>query len=154
MGPQQRGYTIHSVRKTTMYSSALVCVASLFVPLVQSVLVAYLLIGIGVVMFADNFLSANMFASFCGHGSIFLEHEVGRVDRFSPVYFSQDSAAFFFLCLRDTWSITSRTDQVFFLIAIMPLARTTALFVAGGPAYRQLCQSAIPHVDSLQENAV
>ena len=143
---QQRGYTIHSVRKTTMYSSALVCVASLFVPLVQSVLVKYLLIGIA--MFADNFLSANMFAAVT---DLFPEHEVGRVTGFTGLSAGFSGLLFPLLTGHLVDHISYR--PVFFLIAIMPLLGSTALFVAGGPAYRQLGR-AIPHVDSLQENAV
>jgi MFS transporter, ACS family, hexuronate transporter len=61
-----------------MYSSALVCVASGFVPLAQSVLLAYLLIGIA--MLADNFLSVNIFAAVT---DLFPEQEVGRVTGFT-----------------------------------------------------------------------
>ena len=105
-----------------MYSSALVCVASLFVPLVQSVLVAYLLIGIA--MFADNFLSANMFAAVT---DLFPEHEVGRVTGFTGLSAGFSGLLFPLLTGHLVDHISYR--PVFFLIAIMPLLGSTAFYL-------------------------
>lgn len=128
---QRRGFSIHAVRKITMYSSALVCVASLFVPLVRNVLTAYLLIGVA--MLADNFLSANMFGAVT---DLFPEDEVGRVTGFTGLAAGFSGLLFPLLTgyLVDHVSYT----PVFFLIAIMPILGTVALFAAATAAYRQL----------------
>jgi len=127
---QRRGVRIVAVRKITMYVSALVCVASLFVPLMKGLLVAYLLIGIA--MMADNFLSANMFGAIT---DLFPEHEVGRVTGFTGLAAGLSGLLFPLLTgyLVDRVSYT----PVFILIGIMPMIGAIALFVLGAPAYRQ-----------------
>lgn len=126
---QRRGMRVYSVRRITMYSSALLCIASLFVPLAKGLLLAYLLIG--VTMMADNFLSANMFGAIT---DLFPEREVGRVIGFTGLSAGLSGLLFPLLTgyLVDHISYT----PVFFLIGIMPMIGAAALFALGTPAYR------------------
>ena len=71
---QRRGVPILRVRQITMYGSALVCIASFFVPYTNSASIALTLIGIA--MLADNFLSANMYGAIT---DLFPDHQVGRI---------------------------------------------------------------------------
>jgi ACS family hexuronate transporter-like MFS transporter len=127
---QRRGLQIYSVRKITMILSALVCVASLFVPMAKGLLAAYLLIGLA--MMADNFLSANMFGAIT---DLFPENEVGRVTGFTGLSAGLSGLLFPLLTgyLVDHVSYT----PVFLLIGVMPIFGAAALFVLGAPAYRK-----------------
>ena len=134
---QRRGISILAVRRITMYSSAVLCVVSVFVPLTKSLLLAYLLIGFA--MLADNFLSANMFGAIT---DLFPENEVGRVTGFTGVSAGLSGLLFPLLTgyLVDHVSYT----PVFFLIGVMPTFGAVALFLAGAPAYRQIEQHLLP----------
>jgi len=127
---QNRGMSTYRVRQWTMVSSSLLCIASLVVPLVTGTAAAFLLIGVA--MFADNFLSANMFA---GITDLFGEHEVGRVTGFTGVAAGLSGLLFPLLTgvLVDRFSYA----PVFFLVALMPLAGTGALFFFGRQGYAQ-----------------
>jgi ACS family hexuronate transporter-like MFS transporter len=113
-----------------MYLSSILCVASLLVPLVSSIVSAFLLIGLA--MLADNFLSANMFGSMT---DLFGERELGRVTGFTGVAGGLSGLLFPLLTgvLVDKFSY----GPVFFLVALMPLAGTGALFVFGRRGYRR-----------------
>jgi ACS family hexuronate transporter-like MFS transporter len=128
---QRRGLSTYSVRRITMYGSAALCIISLMVPLVHSTVIAYLFIGLA--MLADTFLSANMFAAVT---DLFPEREVGRVTGFTGVAGGLSGLLFPLLTgfLVDHHSYT----PVFFLVALMPLAGTAALFLAGTKAYRRM----------------
>jgi ACS family hexuronate transporter-like MFS transporter len=132
---QRRGLRIDKVRRWTMYTSSLLCVASLFVPLARSTALAFLLIGIA--MLADNFLSANMFASMT---DLFPEQQIGRVTGFSGVASGLSGLLFPLLTgvLVDHFSYT----PVFFLVALMPLAGTLSLFLLGRPGYTRIAREA------------
>jgi len=132
---QRRGLRIDKVRRWTMYTSSLLCVASLFVPLARSTALAFLLIGIA--MLADNFLSANMFASMT---DLFPEHQIGRVTGFSGVASGLSGLLFPLLTgvLVDHFSYT----PVFFLVALMPLAGTLSLFLLGRAGYTCIAREA------------
>lgn len=127
---QRRGLPIYSVRRITMYLSALLCIASLFVPLAKGLLLAYVLIGVA--MMADNFLSANMFGAIT---DLFPEEEVGRVTGFTGLAAGLSGMLFPLLTgyLVDHVSYT----PVFGLIGIMPLLGAASLFLLGSPAYRR-----------------
>jgi len=127
---QRRGLMVFSVRRITMYSSALLCVASLFVPLAKGLLAAYVLIGIA--MLADNFLSANMFGAIT---DLFPEREVGRVTGFTGL--SAGLSGLLFPLLTGYLVDHVSYSPVFFLIGIMPMIGALALFVLGAPAYRR-----------------
>jgi len=134
---QRRGMRIDRVRRWTMYTSSLLCVASLFVPLARGTALAFLVIGVA--MFADNFLSANMFASMT---DLFSEHQLGRVTGFSGVAGGLSGLLFPLLTgvLVDRFSYT----PVFFLVALMPLAGTVSLFLLGRRGYRRISNHSIP----------
>lgn len=125
---QKRGIGTYKVRQLTMYSSSILCIASLLVPLTASIAFAFLLIGVA--MFADNFLSANMFGSMT---DLFQEHELGRVTGFSGVAAGLSGLLFPLL----TGALVDRFSYapVFFLVALMPLLGTGALFIFGRQAY-------------------
>jgi MFS transporter, ACS family, hexuronate transporter len=127
---QRRGFGIMRVRQITMYGSSILCVASLLVPITASTIGAFFLIGLA--MFADNLLSANMFASMT---DLFDEDEVGRVTGFSGVASGLSGLLFPLLTgvLVDRFSYA----PVFFLVALMPLAGTIALFAFGSKGYRR-----------------
>lgn len=128
---QGRGIAIYKVRKITMYASSTLCLASLLVPHTASISIAFLFIGVA--MLADNFLSANMFASFT---DLFGEQELGRVTGFSGVASGLSGLLFPLLTgvLVDRFSYT----PVFFLVALMPLVGTAALFLLGRSGYERL----------------
>jgi ACS family hexuronate transporter-like MFS transporter len=132
---QRRGTTTSNVRKITMYGSSLLCIASLLVPHTASTILAFLLIGVA--MLADNFLSANMFASVT---DLFNEAEVGRVTGFTGVASGLSGLLFPLLTgvLVDRFSYT----PVFFLVAFMPLAGTFAFFLLGRRGYQMLAEQA------------
>lgn len=126
---QGKGFEIMKVRQITMYGSGVLCIASLLVPITRSIGGAFLLIGIA--MFADNFLSANMFASMT---DLFEEQEVGRVTGFSGVASGLSGLLFPLLTgvLVDRFSYA----PVFYMVALMPLLGTVALFAFGSKGYR------------------
>jgi ACS family hexuronate transporter-like MFS transporter len=128
---QQRGLRIDKVRRWTMYTSSLLCVASLLVPVARSTALAFLLIGVA--MLADNFLSANMFGSMT---DLFPEHQLGRVTGFSGVAGGLSGLLFPLLTgvLVDRFSYT----PVFVIVALMPLAGTAALFILGRQGYKRI----------------
>jgi ACS family hexuronate transporter-like MFS transporter len=128
---QRGGMGIENVRRWTMYSSSVLCVASILVPLTRSTALAFLLIGFA--MLADNFLSANMFGSMT---DLFPEHQLGRVTGFSGVAGGLSGLLFPLLTgvLVDRFSYT----PVFVLVALMPLAGTASLFLLGRPGYRRI----------------
>jgi ACS family hexuronate transporter-like MFS transporter len=128
---QRRGLRIDKVRRWTMYTSSLLCVASLLVPVARSTALAFLLIGVA--MLADNFLSANMFGSMT---DLFPEHQLGRVTGLSGVAGGLSGLMFPLLTgmLVDRFSYT----PVFVLVALMPLAGTAALFILGRPGYKRV----------------
>ncbi|WP_263377136.1 MFS transporter [Granulicella aggregans] len=130
---QRHGMRIDRVRKWTMYTSSLLCIASLLVPLTQSTSLAFLLIGVA--MLADNFLSANMFGSMT---DLFPEHQVGRVTGFSGVAAGLSGLLFPLLTgiVVDRFSYT----PIFVLVALMPLAGTAALFILGEPGYKRIAR--------------
>jgi ACS family hexuronate transporter-like MFS transporter len=126
---QRRGFEIKKVRQITMYGSSILCIASLLVPVTRSIIGAFLLIGVA--MFADNLLSANMFASMT---DLFDEREVGRVTGFSGVASGLSGLLFPLLTgiLVDRFSYA----PVFYLVAFMPLVGTIALFAFGSKGYK------------------
>ena len=126
----KRGVGILNVRRITMYSSALLCLASLAVPYVANVSAAFLLIGIAVM--ADNFLSANMFGAVT---DLFPEQTVGRATGLTGVAGGLSGLLFPLL----TGIIVDHHSYapVFLMVAFMPLIGTILLFIVG-KKYRTL----------------
>ena len=120
----QRGVRVLNVRRITMYSSSLLCLASLAVPYVASVSAAFLLIGIAVM--ADNFLSANMFGAVT---DLFPEQTVGRATGLTGVAGGLSGLLFPLL----TGIIVDHHSYapVFLMVAFMPLIGTILLFSVG-----------------------
>jgi ACS family hexuronate transporter-like MFS transporter len=114
-----------------MYSSSILCLASLFVPLASSALAAFFLIGVA--MFADNYRSANMFGSMT---DLFGERELGRVTGFSGV--AGGLSGLIFPLLTGVQVQNFSYAPVFFLVALMPLVGTGALFLFGRPGYKRI----------------
>jgi MFS transporter, ACS family, hexuronate transporter len=121
---QKRGVKTLNVRRITMYSSSLLCLASLAVPYLASVSGAFLLIGIAVM--ADNFLSANMFGAIT---DLFSEQSVGRATGLTGVAGGLSGLLFPLL----TGIIVDRHSYapVFLMVAFMPLIGTVLLFSVG-----------------------
>ena len=126
---QRKGLAVYTVRRVTMYGSAVLCMASFAVPYLTNTAAAFLAIGIAVM--ADNFLSANMFAAVT---DLFPDHTVGRATGLTGVAGGLSGLLFPLL----TGYLVDRVSYapVFFMVAFMPLIGTTLLFVIGR-AYRQ-----------------
>lgn len=122
---QKLGASTYKVRAVTMYSSSLLCVASLAVPFVASTYVAFLTIS--VVIFAHNFLSANMYGSIT---DLFPEGAVGRATGLSGV--ASGLAGLLFPLLTGVLVDHISYTPVFMCAAMMPLAGTVALFAIAG----------------------
>ena len=136
---QRRGLSILNVRRITMYGSALLCVTSLLVPHMSTVIAALLMIGIAV--FADNFLSANMFGAVT---DLFTDRQVGRATGLTGVAGGVSGLLFPLLTgiLIDHFSYT----PVFFCVAFMPLIGTAALFAIARKQYHEV-RSSLPDFD-------
>jgi ACS family hexuronate transporter-like MFS transporter len=122
--------SLYNTRRITMYSSSLLCIASLAVPWMSSVTTALVMISVAIM--AHNFLSANMYAAIT---DLFPGRLVGRVTGLTGVSGGLSGLLLPLLTgiLVDHFSYT----PVFILIAFMPLLGTIALFIVGR-RYRQL----------------
>lgn len=135
---QRRGVGAYNVRRITMYSSALLCVSSLAVPHLARASSAFWMIGVAV--FADNFLSANMFGAVT---DLFPEHLVGRATGLTGVAGGLSGLIFPIL----TGVIVDRVSYtpVFYLVALMPLIGATLLFAIGRQYRLRLdCERLVP----------
>ena len=126
----RRGHSTYNVRRFTMFSSAALCAVSLAVPFLQSTASAF--VAIGLAMLADNFLSANMFGAVT---DLFTDDSVGRATGLTGVAGGMSGLLFPLLTgyLVDRYSYT----PVFVLIAFMPIAGASLLFLLG----RHYCNS-------------
>ena len=86
-----------------------------------------------VAMFADNYLSANMFGSMT---DLFGERELGRVTGFSGV--AGGLSGLIFPLLTGVLVQNFSYAPVFYLVALMPLVGTGALFLFGRAGYRRI----------------
>lgn len=121
---QRRGHGQFDIRRITMYTSSLMCLASFAVPFYHNTLVLFSLMSIAI--FGHNFLSANMYGSIT---DLFREDAVGRVTGLTGVAGGLSGLLFPLLTgfLVDRVSYT----PVFLLAAFMPLIGTVALLVVG-----------------------
>jgi ACS family hexuronate transporter-like MFS transporter len=131
---QQRDFSITRVREYTMYTSALLCVTSLFVPYMLSAKTAIMMIGVAI--FAHNFLSANMYGAIT---DLFTDKQVGRATGLTGV--SGGLSGLLFPLLTGYLVDHSSYSPVFFCIAFMPLLGTLALFIFGHRQYAELHRS-------------
>ena len=121
---KRRGHGQFDIRRITMYSSSLMCLASFAVPFFHNTLVLFSLMSIAI--FGHNFLSANMYGSIT---DLFREDAVGRVTGLTGVAGGLSGLLFPLLTgfLVDRVSYT----PVFLLAAFMPLIGTVALLMVG-----------------------
>ncbi|PYY06355.1 MAG: hypothetical protein DMG69_23595 [Acidobacteria bacterium] len=121
---QRRGAGQFDVRRITMYSSSLMCLASFAVPFYHNTLMLFSLMSIAI--FGHNFLSANMYGAIT---DLFGENAVGRVTGLSGVAGGLSGLVFPLLTgfLVDRVSYT----PVFLIAAVMPLIGTIALLAIG-----------------------
>jgi ACS family hexuronate transporter-like MFS transporter len=125
-----RGVRIGRVRKVLMYLSSLLCMASFFVPYASGWWMALGVIAIAV--FADNFLSANMFGAIA---DLFPDSKVGRATGLTGL-----AGGFSGLLLPLlTGYLIDRVSYrpAFAIVALLPLVGTVSLF-ALGRRYRDL----------------
>jgi MFS transporter, ACS family, hexuronate transporter len=120
----KRGVTTHNVRRITMYSSSVLCLASCIVPFVASVWIS--LIVMSVAIFGHNFVSANMYGAIT---DLFPEAAVGRATGLSGV--AGGLSGFIFPLLTGLLVDKVSYTPVFLLAAAMPIAGTIALFALG-----------------------
>jgi ACS family hexuronate transporter-like MFS transporter len=122
--------SLYNTRRITMYSSSVLCIASLAVPWMSTATTALVMISLAIM--AHNFLSANMYAAIT---DLFPGRAVGRVTGLTGVSGGLSGLLLPLLTgiLVDHFSYT----PVFILIAFMPLLGTVALFIVGR-RYRQL----------------
>lgn len=119
-----RHLSVRVARQVTMYAGAILCLASVLVPIVPTAPQALGIIGL--VLFGHTFLSANMFASVT---DMFPDQAVGRVTGLHGLCGGLSGLLFPLLAglLIDRVSYA----PVFALAAAMPLAGTFALFALG-----------------------
>lgn len=121
---QRRGLSMYSVRRITMYGSAVVCFTSLAVPYMHHAGAA--LMTIGVAIMAANFFSANMFGAVT---DLFPEREVGRATGLTG--FSGGLSGLIFP-LMTGWLVDHISyTPAFVMVAVMPLLGAIALFAIG-----------------------
>ncbi|MGH9343939.1 MAG: MFS transporter [Terriglobia bacterium] len=131
---QGRGVSLYNTRRITMYGSSILCVASLAVPWMHSVTGALVLISL--VIMADNFLSANMFAAIT---DLFPGRLVGRVTGLTGV--SGGLSGFLLPLLTGLLVDSYSYKPVFALIAFMPIVGTVSLFLCGRSYRRPVLQT-------------
>jgi ACS family hexuronate transporter-like MFS transporter len=118
----RKGVSTVNVRRILMYTSSILCMASMLVPLQHMAAAAVLLIGVAI--FADNFVSANMFGVVT---DLFPEEQVGRATGLTGVAGGLSGLLFPLL----TGWIVDRGSYapVFMMVGVMPLIGTIAVFV-------------------------
>jgi MFS transporter, ACS family, hexuronate transporter len=117
----RRGYTTYQMRRTSMFLSSALCLASLAVPLIHSMPAA--LITMSAAIFGHYFVSAHMYGSIT---DLFPENAVGRVTGLTGV--AGGISGFLFPLLTGVLVDRISYAPVFLLAALMPMAGTLALF--------------------------
>jgi ACS family hexuronate transporter-like MFS transporter len=128
---QGRGFSITMVRKITMYGSGLMCISSLLVPYMPNAPYAILMLGIAI--FSDNFISANMFGAVT---DLFTDKQVGRATGLTGVAGGLSGLMF---PLLTGWLVDrSSYTPVFVCVAFMPLVGAALLFLIARKNYKVL----------------
>lgn len=118
----RRGISTVNVRRILMYASSVLCMASMLVPLQHFVTAAIMLIGVAI--FADNFVSANMFGVVT---DLFPEEQVGRATGLTGVAGGLSGLLF---PLLTGWVVDRGSyAPVFMMVGIMPLIGSIAVFL-------------------------
>jgi ACS family hexuronate transporter-like MFS transporter len=118
----RKGISTVNVRRILMFVSSVLCMASMLVPFQHLAAAAIVLIGIAI--FADNFVSANMFGVIT---DLFPEEQVGRATGLTGVAGGLSGLLF---PLLTGWVVDHGSySPVFFMVGIMPLIGSAAVFL-------------------------
>ena len=120
----RRGMTLRNTRRLSMYTSALLCMASFAVPYFKSIGPAMAAICLAIA--ADNFLSAHMFAAVT---DLFPDRHVGRASGLMGI--AGGLAGMLFPLLTGLLVDKVSYAPAFMLVGIMPMVGTIALFAVG-----------------------
>ncbi len=130
---ERRGMGVAKMRKLLMYGSSLMCCASFFVPYVDGLAPALLLMGAAIT--ADNFLSANMYGAVT---DLFPERKIGRATGLTGI--AGGLSGLMFPLLTGVLVDHVSYKPVFLLVALMPMMGSVSLFTIG-KKYRLLTAS-------------
>jgi ACS family hexuronate transporter-like MFS transporter len=118
----RKGISTVNVRRILMYGGSLLCMASMLVSFQNFATTAVLLIGIAI--FADNFVSANMYGAIT---DLYPEEQVGRATGLTGVAGGLSGLLF---PLLTGWIVDRGSySPVFIMVGVMPLIGTTAVFL-------------------------
>lgn len=119
-----RGFSAYNVRRLTMIPSSLICITSVLVPYMHTASAALMVMGFAVM--ANNFLSANMFGAVT---DLFPSAAVGRATGLTGVAGGLSGLLFPLL----TGALVDHVSYrpVFWMVALMPISGTLALFSLG-----------------------
>ena len=131
----RRGFSVRNSRRISMYGSAILCLTSFAVPFLGGLAPAMIMICVAIA--ANNFLSANMFATVT---DLFPDSQVGRAAGLMGLAGGLGGMLFPLL----TGFLVDRISYApaFMLVGIMPLIGTIAVFGVGRK-YRTLDRPAI-----------
>jgi ACS family hexuronate transporter-like MFS transporter len=111
-----------NVRRILMYGGSVLCMASMLVSLQRAAVVAVLLIGLAI--FADNFVSANMYGAVT---DLFPEEQVGRAIGLTGVAGGLSGLLF---PLLTGWIVDRGSySPIFLMVGVMPLIGSAAVFL-------------------------
>jgi ACS family hexuronate transporter-like MFS transporter len=111
-----------NVRRILMYGGSVICMASMLVSLQRAAVVAVLLIGLAI--FADNFVSANMYGAVT---DLFPEEQVGRAIGLTGVAGGLSGLLF---PLLTGWIVDRGSySPIFLMVGVMPLIGSAAVFL-------------------------
>ena len=118
----RRGISTVNVRRILMYSGSVLCMVSMLVPFQHLAATAVLLIGIAI--FADNFVSANMYGAVT---DLYPEQQIGRATGLTGVAGGLSGLLF---PLLTGWTVDHGSySPVFVMVGAMPLVGTAAVFL-------------------------
>lgn len=118
----RKGVSTVNVRRILMYGGSALCMTSMLVPLQHLAAAAIVLIGVAI--FADNFVSANMFGAVT---DLYPEEQVGRATGLTGVAGGLSGLLF---PLITGWTVDHGSySPVFLMVGVMPLIGTAAVFL-------------------------
>lgn len=118
----RKGVSTVNVRRILMYTGSILCMASMLVPLQHFAAAAIMLIAVAI--FADNFVSANMFGAVT---DLYPEEQVGRATGLTGVAGGLSGLLF---PLLTGWVVDRGSyAPVFIMVGMMPLIGSIAVFL-------------------------
>lgn len=118
----RKGVSTVNVRRILMYGGSILCMASMLVPLQHFAAAAIMLIAVAI--FADNFVSANMFGAVT---DLYPEEQVGRATGLTGVAGGLSGLLF---PLLTGWVVDRGSyAPVFIMVGMMPLIGSIAVFL-------------------------